>query len=70
MTTKRFDELESRVAFQDDTIEHLSQVAARQDRELADLKRQLQAVVERLKDMDAQDPGVGPGSDFEVPPHY
>jgi len=70
VSKERLDELESRLTFQDDTIEHLNQVVARQDRELEDLKRQFQAVVERLKDLDAPDSGGGPESDFEVPPHY
>ena len=70
MTSERVDELESRVAFQDDTIEQLSETVARQDRELEDLKRQLRAVVERLKEVDAQGPDAGPASEFEVPPHY
>ena len=38
--TDRMDELESRLAFQDDLIESLNEVVARQDREIADAERQ------------------------------
>ena len=70
MAAARLDELESRVAFQEDTIEQLSEAVARQDRELAELKRQLKAVVERLQELDAPAADAGPASEFEVPPHY
>ena len=56
MELSRLDELESRQAFQDDLIESLNQVVARQDRELADLAEA------------ASLPGSGDG--HEVPPHY
>jgi SlyX protein len=67
---KRLDELESRLSFQDDTIENLNGVVARQDREIRALHLQLAELVARFKELaDASQPGVGSG-DFEVPPHY
>lgn len=68
--TSRLDELESRVAFQDDLIESLNAVVARQDRELADLRRRVQALEDKLADLAeaASLPGAAPG--HEVPPHY
>lgn len=66
----RLDELESRMAFQDDLIESLNRVIARQDRELAELTRRIEELETRLADVLAAAgmPG-GPGG-HEVPPHY
>ncbi len=66
----RLDELESRAAFQDDLIESLNAVVARQDRDLADLARRVKDLEARLADLAeaASLPGGPPG--HEVPPHY
>jgi SlyX protein len=40
----RLDEVESRLAFQDDLIESLNRVVARQELELADLSRRLRTL--------------------------
>jgi SlyX protein len=67
---KRLDELESRLAFQDDTIENLNGVVTRQDREIQALHLQLAELAARCKELgDASQPGVS-SADFEVPPHY
>ena len=66
----RLDELESRLAFQDDLIESLNRVVARQDLELADLARRLRALEGRLNEL-AETAGAGSGEPaHEVPPHY
>jgi len=66
----RLDELESRLAFQDDLIESLNRVIARQDRELAELTRRVGELETRLADvLDAAGPPGGPAG-HEVPPHY
>jgi SlyX protein len=65
----RLDEVESRLAFQDDLIESLNRVVARQDLELADLARRLRALEGRLNDL-AETASVGGGAGHEVPPHY
>jgi SlyX protein len=69
-TGPRLDELESRVAFQDDLIESLNAVVARQDRELADLRRRVRALEDKLADLSEASslPAAAPG--HEVPPHY
>ena len=66
----RLDELETRSAFQDDLIENLNAVVTRQDREIAELRRRVQALEDRLADLAeaASLPGAAPG--HEVPPHY
>jgi SlyX protein len=68
--SSRLDELEARAAFQDDLIESLNQIVARQDRELADLARRVRALETRLAELAeaASQPGAGGG--HEVPPHY
>ena len=67
----RLEELENRLAFQDDTIEDLNRLVARQDREILELKLKLTQVAERLKDFDEAIGGGGAhAAGFEVPPHY
>jgi len=65
----RLDELESRMAFQDDLIESLNRVIARQDRELAELTRRIGELETRLADLAAAGAPGGPAG-HEVPPHY
>ena len=66
----RLDELESRLAFQDDLIESLNETIARQDRELGRLELRLKSLADKLNDLaeSAAAPGAAPG--HEVPPHY
>jgi SlyX protein len=66
----RLDELESRLAFQDDLIENLNEVIARQDRDLARMALQLKALSARLNDMADAGAGQAISSEHEVPPHY
>jgi SlyX protein len=67
---QRLQELESRLTFQDDTIESLNGVVTRQDREIHALHLRLAELAARFKELaDAAQPGVG-SADFEVPPHY
>lgn len=63
----RVDELESRQAFQDDTIERLSQVIARQDDEIRQLQRRFKEATEQ---MDAITVQLEPDTSNEPPPHY
>ncbi len=66
----RLDELESRLAFQDDLIESLNETITRQDRELVRLELRVKSLGEKLNDFaeSAAMPGAAPG--HEVPPHY
>jgi SlyX protein len=66
---KRLDELESRLGFQDELIESLNAVIARQDREIITMTSQLKALFARLSDLaEAAAPGASAGD--EIPPHY
>lgn len=64
---ERVMELESRLAFQDDTIQALNDVLVVQRRELDHLQQQMAAMLERQQEI---------GSQFEAfqedapPPHY
>ena len=63
----RFDDLESRIAFQEDAIDKLSDVIARQEKELDQLKRMVLILSTQIRNFDA---GEGFPKADEVPPHY
>ena len=65
---KRLDEMESQIAFQDELLESLNGVVARQELELIELKRQVGLMSERLKEIGDAAPGAVPQD--ETPPHY
>ena len=66
----RLEDLETRVAFQDDAIERLDAVVARQDRDLQRATERLRALEERLRDLAEAQPGAAEPGGHEVPPHY
>ena len=66
----RLEELESRLAFQDDLIENLNQVVARQDREIQRLQQEIAELKARFRELDDAAASAGSPSGFEVPPHY
>ncbi len=64
--SKRIDALESRLMFQDETIETLNKTITEQWLKIDALTRQLAELSERLQE--AETPA--PGSRDEPPPHY
>ena len=64
--TDRIDTLESRLAFQDHTIEALNKTVTEQWAKIDALTRQLVARGERLQETESQ----MPGPTNEPPPHY
>ena len=64
----RLDELEMRLAFQDDTIEALNEAVSRQEMRLEKLQRSLELVARRQADLAASMPGDA--EDDQPPPHY
>jgi len=65
----RLDELESRLAFQDDVIESLNEVVARQDREIALLTQRVADLTAKFEEL-ATSAAPAAASGHEPPPHY
>ena len=68
--SSRIDELESRLAFLDDTVEQLNEVIARQDQEIRLMQQRLSEVVSKLDDIGAAGGEAGDAQQHEIPPHY
>jgi SlyX protein len=64
--SERVDALETRLTFQDETIEALNQTITAQWLKIDALTRQIAALSERLEQAEAQ----APGASNEPPPHY
>lgn len=64
--SERIDVLETRLAFQDETIETLNKTITAQWQQIDALTRQLAALGERLSEAEAN----APGPPNEPPPHY
>jgi SlyX protein len=62
----RVDALETRLSFQDETIEALNQTITAQWLKIDALTRQIVALSERLEQAEVQAPGAA----NEPPPHY
>jgi SlyX protein len=64
--SERIDALETRLAYQDDTIETLNQTITAQWKQIDTLTRQVAQLNERLHEAEANAPGPA----NEPPPHY
>lgn len=63
-------DIQTRVAYQEDTLAQLNEVITRQDAELLHLKQQLRLLAARLEEVTAN-PGQDAGETIdERPPHY
>jgi SlyX protein len=62
----RIDVLETRLTFQDETIETLNKTITAQWLKIDALTRQVEALSERLREAEAD----APGATNEPPPHY
>ena len=62
----RVDGLETRLAYQDETIEQLNQTITAQWKQIDALTRQIAQLNDRLQDAEARAPGPA----NEPPPHY
>ncbi|WP_150305506.1 SlyX family protein [Pseudomonas saliphila] len=64
----RIDDLEAKMAFQDDTIQALNDMVGKQQLELDTLHRAVELLARRQADLAATMPGET--DDDEPPPHY
>ncbi|HLV17701.1 MAG TPA: SlyX family protein [Pseudomonas sp.] len=64
---ERIAELESRLAFQDDTLQALNDELVRQQRDIERLQLLVNALSQRQEELQTQ---IGTEADDEVPPHY
>jgi SlyX protein len=64
--SERIDVLETRLTFQDETIETLNKTITAQWQQIDALTRQLAELSERLREAEA----TAPGPANEPPPHY
>ena len=64
--SERIDALESRLAYQDQTIEQLNETITAQWKQIDALTRQLSALTERLHEAESNAPSPA----NERPPHY
>jgi SlyX protein len=64
--SRRIDTLETRLAYQDDTIETLNETITAQWKQIDLLTRQIAQLNERLQEAEAN----APGAVNEPPPHY
>ncbi len=67
VTDRRLLELETRVAFQEDTIQKLDDALASQQQQIMDLERQIQLLGMQIKEIEAVPAPAGPEA---PPPHY
>ena len=61
------EDLQSRLVFQEDAIEHLNKTVAQQSSQIDILQQQLRYLhdqIKQLSEQQSQNPGV------EIPPHY
>ncbi len=70
-TDARFAELESRLAFQDDTVNSLNAIVAAQQLDIDRLKLQVKELASALSSVRDEYSSAGGGSlEDERPPHY
>ncbi len=64
---QRIDDLETRIAYQDDTVETLNATITAQWKQIEALTRQIAMLTERLQSVESNAPSA-PAN--ETPPHY
>ncbi len=67
---QRLIELETRIAFQDDTIEQLNQIIAAQQRQIDQLHKEIAAIAARLSESGVITSNIATLAEETPPPHY
>ncbi|WP_293766211.1 SlyX family protein [uncultured Aquitalea sp.] len=67
---QRLDELEVKLAFQDDLLEALNATVARQQQEIDLLQQQLRVLYNQFRASQPDGQGSGHSLRDEIPPHY
>lgn len=66
----QIDDLQAKVSFQDDTIEQLNRIVAKQDEILRMVQAKFSLIGDKLQDLETHLPNKGFSPIDEVPPHY
>jgi SlyX protein len=69
MSTERLDDLEIKMAFQEELVEALNGIVARQQQEIELLQQQMRYLYRQIRDLRPVDEAA-PSPEDEVPPHY
>ncbi|RZU47455.1 SlyX protein [Fluviicoccus keumensis] len=69
MSTERLDDLEIKMAFQEELVEALNGVVGRQQQEIELLQQQVRYLYRQIRDLRPVDEAA-PAPEDEVPPHY
>ncbi len=67
---ERFIDLETKLAYQEDAAQQLSDVVARQQQQIDALEAALRALIERVNNLNLQEGAAKTTPGDEVPPHY
>jgi len=63
-------ELQTRIAFQEDSINQLNQVITKQDADILQLQHQMRLLAKRIDELSLVQAGGGEEITNERPPHY
>lgn len=66
----QIDELQSKVAFQDDTIDQLNRIVTKQDEVIRLLQSKFSIIGDKIQDIESNLPNKAFNPNDEVPPHY
>ena len=64
------EELQVRIAFLDDLVDQLNDQVAKQNAEIADLKKQMQLIYQRIESSDLSEGIASFDPNSDRPPHY
>ncbi|GAA0202780.1 MULTISPECIES: SlyX family protein [Kangiella] len=66
----QIDELQAKVAFQDDTIDQLNRIVTKQDEVIRLLQSKFSIIGDKIQDIESNLPNKPFNPNDEVPPHY